>query len=52
MTLTFDELDGDLEEFKAELEGELEESDAELGGGKRSYSMAHLPALKRVKSGL
>ena len=52
VTLTFDKLECELKEFKEELESKLEESDSELGGGKRSSSMAHLPALKRIKSGL
>ena len=59
VTLTFNELECDLEEFKEELKSESEESDSEseseqeeLQGAKRSSSMADLPAPKRVKSEL
>ena len=63
VTLTFDELECDLEEFKkelksnleeyeTELERDLEESDTELGGGKLSSSMAYLPTPKSIKSEL
>ena len=56
MTLTFDELECDLEKFKEELKSKLDEPDSELeselGGRKRSSSMANLPTLMRIKSEL
>ena len=59
VTLTFDEFECDLKEFKEELKSKLNDSDSESGseqeelqGAKRSSSMANFPAPKRVKSEL